>query len=384
MTSIQDLLDEAIPPPRRGIDVTALKRTARRRRARRRIAATSVAVVVLTGIAGGILAALPGRSEGHVQIASANASNDAAGVSVELPAGWKNLPLLNSGSGPVEVLVAGTADRPAQMEPIVACQTSQALPPSAYVSIYEYAPGQPFALPGNEGGLGAAAFRPQPADFTGTTVTGSDCSPTAPGATPAPTTATEPSHFLYFAFTSNGHYFFAKVLSNDDPTKQLLQTAVGVLNTFKAQPDVPTPAPSTPPLSQTTTTTTLPKATGPGPKDPIAARQDIQNAFIAAFDNTGPVPQADSVEGGFPLSSASQQAGRNANPADIGAIVVRINWLVFLDPTQADLNFDLLVNNEPITANTTGTAILQAGTWRVGRSTYCAIVNRGGTITCPG
>jgi hypothetical protein len=382
MTSIQDLLDEAIPPPRRAIDVTALKRTARRRRARRRITATSVAVVALAGIAGAIVAALPGRSGGHVQVASNTASDAAAGVSVELPAGWKNLPLLNSGSGPVEVLVVGTADPPAQMEPILACQTSQALPQSAYVSVYEYSPGQPFALPGNEGELGAATFRPQPADFTGTAVTGSDCSPT-PGATPAPPTATSPSHFLYFAFTSSGHYFFAKVLSNGDPTKQLLQTAVGVLNTFRAQPDVATPAPSTPSLSQTATTTTLPKATGPGPKNPIAARHDIQNAFIAAFDNTGPVAQADSVEGGFPLSSASQQAGRNANPTEIGAIVVRINWLVFLDATQADLNFDLLVNNQPITANTTGTAIVQGGIWRVGRSTYCDIVNRGGTITCP-
>jgi len=132
----------------------------------------------------------------------------------------------------------------------------------------------------------------------------------------------------------------------------------------------------------TDTTTTLPSQ-GPGPNDPAAARQAIQDAFNSAFDNTGHVPQADSVEGGFPLSGASQQAGRNANPADIGAIVVRINSLVFLDPTQADLNFDLLVNNQPITANTTGTAIVDGGIWRVGRSTYCDIVNRGGTITCP-
>ena len=166
------------------------------------------------------------------------------------------------------------------------------------------------------------------------------------------------------------------MISVGDPSQQLLEQGIAVLNTLQLSLTGP------PPLS-TTTTTTLPHPTGPGPNDPAAARQAIQDALISAFDDTGPVPQADSVQGGFPLSVTQQQAGRAANPGDVGQIVIRINWLQFIDATHATLNFDLLVNGQAITATTTGNAVVENGQWRIARATYCAIVLRGGTIQCP-
>ena len=320
------------------------------------------------------------------------------GASLTLSSGWQQLPLLSSGIEPItrdssvvppEVVVVGTSNRPAA--PIVPCNPVSTS--AAYLVIRAGAIG---AIPP---GASPVTAPPRPDQFTLTNGASTDCgavttaSPstgastpttTIPGAAPSATSTTTTStstattttavetqyHARIYTFSDAGYEVLGEVVAVGDPSESLLQQGVTILNSLRL-----TAAP-------TGTTTTLPSQ-GPGPNDPAAARQAIQDAFNSAFDNIGPVPQADSVEGGFPLSGASQQAGRNANPADIGAIVVRINSLVFLDPTQADLNFDLLVNNQPITANTTGTAIVDGGIWRVGRSTYCDIVNRGGTITCP-
>jgi hypothetical protein len=184
----------------------------------------------------------------------------------------------------------------------------------------------------------------------------------------------ETNHLRNWVFSDAGRYLIAQINTVGDPSRQLMNQADTVLNTLQVSP------PGTPTLP---TTTTLPRPTGPGPRDPAAARQAIQDAMNSAFNNQGPVPLQDSVQGGYPLGNASQQVGRNANPSLIGNLVVRINWLQFLNTTHAALNFDLLTNNQPITANTTGSAVIESGQWKLTRDTYCQIIARGGTISCP-
>jgi hypothetical protein len=184
------------------------------------------------------------------------------------------------------------------------------------------------------------------------------------------------NHARNYIFDDAGRYLLAQINVVGDPSGQLLNGSVTVLNTLQVST---APTPTVPPP----TPTTLPRQTGPGPSDKTAARQDILNAMTSAFANQGPVPLQDSVQGGFPLGTASQQAGRNANPGLVGTIVVRINRLQFLDATHAELNFDLLVSGQPVTANTTGAAVVESGQWKLGRDTYCQIIARGGTISCP-
>ena len=393
-----DALRRAAEVPRTPLDIETVWRRGRRRRHGRQAFGLVMTLVLVVGVSAIAVATSGSGSSPRVQTADSSGQTvQGNAASLTTLSGWQQLPVLTAGIEPItgdssvvppEVVVVGTTERPSS--PIVACNPVSGS--AAYVVVRAGAIGP---IPA---GQSPSTAPPRPSQFTPTNGARVDCgavpstSPSSAATTPTTpisgvvssttsTTTSLPSpvtttpavesqyHARIYTFSDAGYAVLGEVVSVGDPTETLLHQGITILNTLRLAAGAPT-------------TTTLP-SNGTGPKDPVAARQAIQDAFNSAFDNTGPVPQADSVEGGFPLSGASQQTGRNANPADIGSIVVRINWLVFLDPTQADLNFDLLVNNQPITANTTGTAILQGGIWRVGRSTYCDIVNRGGTIACP-
>jgi hypothetical protein len=46
------------------------------------------------------------------------------------------------------------------------------------------------------------------------------------------------------------------------------------------------------------------------------------------------------------------------------------------------LNFDLLLNGQPVTVTTVGEAVFDSGRWRITRATVCTVIDRG-TIPCP-
>jgi hypothetical protein len=385
MTEIRELLRGAVTGPRRPFDVTALVEAARRRRRRRRLCAAVVALIAVVVAGGGVATLLAGGgSTSSVTIdASTPGHNPAAGVSVLLPSGWTDLARAVT-NDPQEIMVVGTAARPTD-DPITACQ-GQALPSaSVYVSLYEYLPGQPLNLPGGQGTLGMAAFVPRGPDGSVTRLTGGSCA--VPSPTPAsgvpdsvssvPTTtpnAGGDNHFDYIAFQDANRLFFARIVSTADPSGRLLQSGYDVLKTLHVDP--PTAPSSTSPSS-------TPPVSGTSPAQAADARQSIIDALRAAFGGGGPVAHADGIEGGDPNQPTTQQSAAAASPNLVGTITPRVNWLVILDATHAQLNFDLLVNNQPVTANTTGLAIVENGHWKITRATYCEILHRGGT-PCPG
>ena len=252
-----------------------------------------------------------------------------------------------------------------------------------YVSLYEYLPGQPLNLPGNAGTF-TGGFAPRGPDGSVTRFTGGSCagpSPTPASGAPAsgssvPTTtpnAGGDNHFDYITFQDAHRLFLARIVTTGDSSGQLLRSGYDVLRTLHVDP------PTAPSSSSPTST---PPVSAP-PAAAADAQQGIFDALRAAFGGDGPVAHADGIEGGDPNQPTTQQSAAAASPNLVGTISPRINWLVLLDPTHAQLNFDLLVNNQPVTANTTGIAILENGHWKITRATYCEILHRGGT-PCPG
>jgi hypothetical protein len=380
-TEIRDLLREAVTGPRRPLDVPAVVEAARRRQRRRRLRARAVALIAVVVVGVGVTALLTGGggATNRVTIGTTPPGhNPAAGVRVTLPSGWMDLARAVT-NDPQEILVLGTAARPTD-DPIRACQGEVLPSGSVYVSLYEYLPGQPLNLPGNDGTILPAVFGPRGADGSVTRFLGGSCAD--PSATPisgstVPTTtpvAGGDNHFDYIAFQDTNRLFLARIISTGDPSGQLLRSGYDVLKTLHVDP--PTVTSSSSPSSTTSTSGTLPAR-------PTDARQAIVDALRAAFGGGGPVAHADAIEGGDPNQPTTQQSAAAANPTLVGTITPRVNWLVLVDATHAQLNFDLLVNNQQVTVNTTGHAILENSHWKIARATYCEILHRGGT-PCPG
>jgi hypothetical protein len=376
MTEIRELLHDLADKPQRSADTTALMTAGRRRRHCRRLASAFVVTTVVVALGAGIFLVVPRSTPGaHIQAGTpASTTVQSGGLGLALPTSWRQLPALTNTS---ELLVAGTADRPSANS-IRACGPNPVNGSAVYIVIYPMVSQPP------------ATINPRPAAFSvGNATVAQNClasgllpsaGPTStPTASSVPTTQASTNltnHLREYVFAEAGRNLLAQVHAVGDSTGQLLSEGVTVLNTLQV---APTGGPTLP----QPTTTTIPRPTGPAPSNPAAARQAIQAAMNSAFDNQGPVPLQDSVQGGYPLGNTSQQAGRNANPSLVGNIIVRINSLQFLNSTHAALNFDLLVNNQPITANTAGSAIVENGQWKLSRDTYCQIIGRGGTISCP-
>jgi hypothetical protein len=238
------------------------------------------------------------------------------------------------------------------------------------------ATGRPIDLPILPDGSSAplrAVDPTQPIDPTVTTGVEPTTSTVAPTTLPPPV-----NHLREYAFAEADRAFLVRIVTVDDAGDDLLTQAFEIVNSLHVE------------LPSVTTTTV-----DVGPPDKESARQEILDAFRAAFGASSPVAFADSVEGGHPLATEEQkkEAKEIAGNADElsrkaveaserGGLDIRINWIEWDSPTRATVNFDLLVDGQPGTANTTGYAVVEDGHWRMGRGTYCEITARGG-VQCP-
>ena len=418
MTDLRKALHDAASSPRRSLDVdaTAEIADARRRRQRIRSRAGAGSAVVAIGVAAAL--AFGGSGGGRVEIAvGADASNPSAGVQLVLPDGWRQLPLVDRLGSPGEVLVVGTAARP-EGEPIQACTYDESTPqgPSAYVTLYEYQPGDELSMVSDLGYLPPNTFQSRPPDFAHADMPASGDCPAVPlqvllqqaieepASTddPSATTSTAPAmpmddtvvttsttltlppitgpdatpvnHFRQIVFTVGDRKFLARVVSVQDPSEALLAQGFAVLNSLVVNGVEPP------------TTTTLPPAF-----DEQAAEQQIVDAINASFGTPSPTPSELSVEGGHPFADpaaaeAAAEAAKSSDPltrqsyegSQEGKLVATINWIEFDSPTYARLNFDVYNDSELATANTTGYAVFEDGFWRLGRATFCEIAMRGG------
>jgi hypothetical protein len=138
-----------------------------------------------------------------------------------------------------------------------------------------------------------------------------------------------------------------------------------------------------PSVSVPTTTTTLPSPTGPPPTNAGAARAAVEAAYRAVFNGTVNSSQvSQNLEGGAPPLTPAARAQLQQEYGDVlGHLTVRVNNFQFLNATTAVLSFDLLSNGQPITATSTGEAVLEDGHWKVTRASLCSVISRAG-IPC--
>jgi hypothetical protein len=157
--------------------------------------------------------------------------------------------------------------------------------------------------------------------------------------------------------------------------------AVGYSIPSSCVPRPPGPGSTSQLITPTTTPSTLPQPTGPGPADPTRARQAIETAYRRVFESPAHRNNNRYLEGGAVLTP-TESAQLIAGYGDIlGKIRVRINDFRFLSPTRAALSFDLLLNGQPISPTTIGQAALVGGQWKVTRDSFCAVIKRS-NIAC--
>jgi hypothetical protein len=120
----------------------------------------------------------------------------------------------------------------------------------------------------------------------------------------------------------------------------------------------------------------LPTPTGPPPADPVPARQAIETAYRKIFESTANRNNNRYLEGAPVLTPAELRQLQSGYGDITGKLKVRINDFRFLNPTQAALSFDLILNGQPVTATTIGQAVFSNGQWKVARVTFCAVMSR--------
>ena len=125
----------------------------------------------------------------------------------------------------------------------------------------------------------------------------------------------------------------------------------------------------------------LPKATGPPPTNPTAARQAIETTFHRFYESPAGT-QTGLLENEPALSEVIKEV--QAAPLTrqyAGKTKLRIDDLQFLDRTHAALRVDLLYNGQPLISNYIVRAVLDRGRWKVALSTYCNLASMVG-VTC--
>ena len=327
------------------------------------------------------------------------ARNVDALASLTLPTGWRELPVVAT-AAPRQIMVVGTADRPDGAEPISACDPAMLGVDAAFVSVYEYDTGDQLDAPDHRSTYDATQFLSRPADFSTSQPSGGGmCAPFTAGAVdvvvedptatssttvePASTTTMPPApptgREADFAFLESGRFFVVRVIASGNDSEARFAEAITVLNGL----DIALP----PEAATTTTAVPVPDAPVPttvvGSVDAEAvAKQGITDALRGAFGGGGPLTSEMAIHGGRPFGPESQPRVREEKKEYIGVIVPRVNWLTLDAPDHATINFDLLIDGQTITANTTAYALFVDGLWRLPLEVFCEIAHRGG-VACP-
>ena len=133
----------------------------------------------------------------------------------------------------------------------------------------------------------------------------------------------------------------------------------------------------------TPTPPTLPPA-GQQPTDPASAKSAVQKAFKTVYGH-GPTDQKlRLLQGGAdPTVIAAGNAATVSHPQIAASSVPVVLHLVFTDPKDAAVLYEIDYEGTPTVGPKIGYAILDDGTWKVTRSTFCADINNAGTgVTC--
>ena len=119
---------------------------------------------------------------------------------------------------------------------------------------------------------------------------------------------------------------------------------------------------------------------------PGDVEKDVTAAYLGFFDNFKGDPAL--LEDGESFTQVLPAMQQRATAA--GGITVKVNSVKSLTAAEckaagetdpcAETNFDLVVAGKPAVPNQTGHAVYVDGTWKVSKSTFCALAATGGGL----
>ncbi len=129
-------------------------------------------------------------------------------------------------------------------------------------------------------------------------------------------------------------------------------------------------------------TPTLPAA-GQQPSDPTSAKSDVQRGFETVYSDEPSDQKFAFLQGGDATVIAAGDAAARAHPQIAAASVPVVLQVVFTDAKDAAVLYEIDYQGTPAVGPKIGYAVLDDGTWKVTRATYCGDINNAGTgVTC--
>jgi hypothetical protein len=110
------------------------------------------------------------------------------------------------------------------------------------------------------------------------------------------------------------------------------------------------------------------------------ARAAVNAAFITVYGHGEEAGRLRYLQGADQaVAVGGEQAAVNPNYSAIAADETPVvTQVVFVDPTHAAVLYELDIQGRPVLGPKVGHALLDGGTWRVTRGTYCVDVDSGG------
>lgn len=115
-------------------------------------------------------------------------------------------------------------------------------------------------------------------------------------------------------------------------------------------------------------------ASGTAPADPAAAKAQVTANWEKFFDPATPITEkAKLLQNGDVLLPVLQ--GFSQDPR-VGQVQAKVSGVTFTDATDATVTYALSLQGSVVEPNATGQAVLDNGTWKVGRATLCGLLTQ--------
>lgn len=125
------------------------------------------------------------------------------------------------------------------------------------------------------------------------------------------------------------------------------------------------------------TTTTLPTAEATAPADAAAAEAEVKTNWTTFFDYRTPLAKEYTLlQGGQALAPAVHKAQQEQKATQLKQLV-KVKSVEFTSPTQATVHYSLYNGSKVLLQNSAGVAVLEDGTWKVSKITFCTLVELG-------
>jgi hypothetical protein len=165
-----------------------------------------------------------------------------------------------------------------------------------------------------------------------------------------------------------------------DPAGKVAVPATPTTTTPTSTTPTTTPQPSSAPVSAPPTPT-LPSP-GPQPPDVASAKEEVMTAFTTVYGDGPNDQKLVLLQGGAdPAVVAAGNAAAAKYPQISAGLTPVVLQVVFTDATDAAVLYEIDYQGQLTVGPKIGHAILDSGTWKVTRSTYCQDIDNSGTGT---